>query len=234
MSVVTEKSGVGRVFGAYRPAAGVYDECSHEPGAFRAHWQPLLARLEQMGAEELGARWENGRRIIREHGVTYNVYGDSQGVDRPWELDPIPLLLPPGEWQAIEAGLIQRARLLNAILADLYGAQRLLREGLLPPALVYANPAFLRPCHGLRVPHDLYLHLAAVDLARSPDGKWWALGDRIQAPSGSGYALENRMVIPRILPEEFRESHVQRLASFFRVQRDTLRSLAAGQPNNPN
>ncbi len=234
MSVVTEKSGVGRVFGAYRPAAGVYDECSHEPGAFRAHWQPLLARLEQMGAEELGARWENGRRIIREHGVTYNVYGDSQGVDRPWELDPIPLLLPPGEWQAIEAGLIQRARLLNAILADLYGAQRLLREGLLPPALVYANPAFLRPCHGLRVPHDLYLHLAAVDLARSPDGKWWALGDRIQAPSGSGYALENRMVISRILPEEFRESHVQRLASFFRVQRDTLRSLAAGQPNNPN
>src|SRR4051812_29224544 len=127
MSLVTEKSGVvpQRVFGAYRPAPGVYDECSHEPGAFRPHWQPLLARLEKMGAEELGARWENGRRIIREHGVTYNVYGDSQGVDRPWELDPIPLLLPKGEWQAIEAGLIQRARLLNGILADLYGAQRL-------------------------------------------------------------------------------------------------------------
>src|SRR3954462_8495756 len=108
MSVVTEKSGVGRVFGAYRPAAGVYDECSHEPGAFRAHWQPLLARLAHMGAEERGAHWETGRRIIREHGVTYNVYGDAPGVDRPGGLDPIPLLRPPGELQAIEAGLIQR------------------------------------------------------------------------------------------------------------------------------
>jgi uncharacterized circularly permuted ATP-grasp superfamily protein/uncharacterized alpha-E superfamily protein len=123
---------------------------------------------------------------------------------------------------------------LNLIVSDLYGSQRLLREGLVPPALIYANPAFLRPCHGLRVPHELYLHLSALDLARSPDGQWWALGDRTQAPSGSGYALENRMVISRCFLDEFRESQVERLASFFRIQRDTLRSLAPGQPDRPN
>src|SRR4051812_45891833 len=233
MSVVTEKSGVGRVFGAYRPAAGVYDECSHEPGAFRAHWQPLLARLEQMGAEELGARWENGRRIIREHGVTYNVYGDPQGMDRPWELDMLPLLLPRSEWLSIEAGLSQRTKLFNLILADLYGQQRLLRDGLIPPALVFANPGFLRACHGLRVPGEIYVHLHAVDLARAPDGQWWALGDRTQSPSGSGYALENRIVLSRIFPDEFRDTQVQRLASFFRLQRDALRNLAP-HTSNPN
>jgi uncharacterized circularly permuted ATP-grasp superfamily protein/uncharacterized alpha-E superfamily protein len=236
MSATSEKSGAAprNLFSMYHSASGAYDESSSEQGIPRPHWTSFLSRLEKLGEDELAARWENGRRIIREHGVTYNVYGDSQGVDRPWELDMVPLLLEGREWNTIAAGLSQRARLLNLILSDLYGSQRLLREGMLPPALVFANPGFLRSCHGLRVPHDLYLHLAAVDLARSPDGQWWALGDRAQSPSGSGYALENRMIVSRILPDEFRESQVERLASFFRIQRDTLRSLAPGQPDSPN
>ncbi len=236
MSVLSDKSGVAphHLFSSYQPGAGAYDESCSAPGAPRPHWDPFVSRLQKLGVDELTARWENGRRIIRDHGVTYNVYGDSQGVDRPWELDILPMLLSGSEWKTIAAGLSQRVRLLNLILSDLYGSQRLLREGLIPPALVYANPAFLRPCHGLRVPHEIYLHLCAVDLARSPDGQWWALADRAQAPSGSGYALENRMVVSRILPDEFRESQVERLASFFRIQRDTLRSLAPGTPDSPN
>ena len=224
----------GRIFGDFCPATDVYDETAFARDNPRPHWRSFISSLEKLGRDELSARWENGRRIIREHGVTYNVYGDPQGMDRPWELDMVPLLVPPEEWRLIEAGLAQRAKLFNLILTDLYGPQRLLREGLIPPALVFANPGFLRSCHGLRVPEETYLHLHAVDLARSPDGQWWALGDRTQCPSGSGYALENRIVLSRILPDEFRESQVQRLASFFQVQRDTLRHLAPGKSDNPN
>ncbi len=235
MSVLSEKPGANAqsLFG-YRPAADAYDESCSKPGILRPHWKAFFSRLEKLGGDELSARWDNGRRIIRDHGVTYNVYGDSQGVDRPWELDMVPLLLPADEWKSIATGLCQRAHLLNLILSDLYGAQRLLREGLIPPSLIYANPGFLRPCHGLPVPNDIYLHLSAADLARSPDGQWWVLGDRGQAPSGSGYALENRMVVSRILPVEFRESQVERLAAFFRAQRDALWRMAPGQPDCPN
>ncbi len=227
-------SGPGTLLLSYASPSGVFDESLAGPGTPRAHWRNFLQSFEQLGRDELASRWENGRRIIREHGVTYNVYGDPQGMDRPWELDMVPLLIPPSEWRHLEAGLAQRAKLFNLILADLYGPQRLLREGSLPPALVFGNPAFLRPCHGLRAPKNIYLHLHAADLARSPDGHWWVLANRTQAPSGSGYALENRIVLSRILPDQFRDCQVQRLASFFRVERDTLRSLAPRNQDNPN
>ncbi len=129
----------------------------------------------------------------------------------------LPLLIAPAEWSRIEGALLQRSRLLNTILADIYGPQRLLHDGVLPPALVLANPAFLRPCHGMRVPNDTYVHLHAVDLSRSPDGQWWVVADRTQAPSGAGYALENRIVMSRSLPEAFRDCRVQRLGAFFRA-----------------
>ena len=186
-----------------------------------------------MSGEELAARRENARKIIRENGVTYNVYGDPLGMDRPWELDMVPLLISAEEWRTVEQGLTQRTRLLNAILADVYGPQRLLRDGFIPPALIFANSGFLRACHGIRVPGNIYLHLHAVDLARSPDGQWWALADRTQAPSGAGYALENRIVQSRILQDEFRDLHVQRLAGFFAHFRDALRSLAPNKSGEP-
>jgi uncharacterized circularly permuted ATP-grasp superfamily protein/uncharacterized alpha-E superfamily protein len=135
-------------------------------------------------------------------------------------------LIPADEWRMIEEGIIQRAQLLNLILEDLYGAQELLANGRFPPELVYANPAFLRPMVGVRVPAHSYLHMLAVDLARSPDGNWWVLSDRTQAPSGSGYALENRRIVSDVLPDLFRHSNVLRLAHFFRAQRDALTSLA--------
>ena len=192
-----------------------------------------FARSKRSGRDEFTSRWEGARRSIRENGVTYNVYGDPQGVDRPWELDMVPLLISPAEWAGLETALIQRTRLLNLILADLYGPQTLLGSGLLPPSLVLSNPAFLRACHGIPVPHGMYLHLHAVDLVRSPDGQWWVLADRTQAPSGAGYALENRIVLLRSLPEAFRDCQVHRLASFFGAQRDTLRAMAPQPRDQP-
>jgi uncharacterized circularly permuted ATP-grasp superfamily protein/uncharacterized alpha-E superfamily protein len=218
---------------AYRQPPGVYDEMSAAPGILRPHWDALIGAMSALGTEELARRWKIARQRIRENGVTYNVYGDPLGMDRPWNLDSIPLLIPPAEWHALEAGLIQRARLLNHILADLYGPQQLLRGGHLPPALLFANPGFWRPCHGIPPAAGPYLHLLAVDLARSPDGQWWVLSDRTQAPSGAGYALENRIVLAETFPDLFREFQVERLVSFFHSFRDTLLNLAHSRSGNP-
>jgi uncharacterized circularly permuted ATP-grasp superfamily protein/uncharacterized alpha-E superfamily protein len=222
-----------RLFDGYHPLEGTYDEMVAAPGALRPQCEGFVRSLEALGRHEFASRLEGAKRTIRENGVTYNIYGDPEGVDRPWELDMVPLLISPAEWARLETALVQRTTLLNLILADLYGPQTLLGNGLLPPSLVFSNPAFLRPCHGIRVPHDIHLHLHAVDLTRSPDGQWWVLADRTQAPSGAGYALENRIVISRSLPETFRDCQVQRLASFFRAQRDALMLLAPSQRDQP-
>jgi uncharacterized circularly permuted ATP-grasp superfamily protein/uncharacterized alpha-E superfamily protein len=219
--------------GTYSPAPGIYDEMMSAPGTFRPHWDAYAASISALGAEELAHRWRTARQRIRENGVTYNVYGDPLGMDRPWNLDAIPLLISATEWRELEAGLIQRARLLNSILADLYGPQKLLRGGHLPPAVVFANPGFLRPCHSLPVPDNAWLHLLAVDLARSEDGQWWVLSDRTQSPSGAGYALENRIVQAETFPDLFREFQVQRLASFFQAFRNNMLRLSTSMLSNP-
>jgi uncharacterized circularly permuted ATP-grasp superfamily protein/uncharacterized alpha-E superfamily protein len=217
----------------YHQTPGVYDEMCGAPGILRPHWDKFIHSLSALGDQELTRRWQTAKQRIRENGVTYNVYGDPLGMDRPWNLDAIPLVIPPSEWNQLEAGLIQRARLLNLILADLYGPQRLLHGGLLPAALVFANPGFWRPCHGIRVSGGTYLHLLAVDLARGPDGDWWVISDRTQAPSGAGYSLENRIVMAETFPDLFREFRVKRLASFFRSFRETLIRLSPLAPTNP-
>ena len=207
--------------------SSVYDELTADGVTPRPHWKPFLDSLEALGSDELAHRWGRAERRIKENGVTYNVYTDPRGISRPWEIDTIPLLIDPAEWRHIEAGIIQRAHLLNLVLADLYGPRRLVSRGDLPAALLFANPAFLRPLAGIPIPKRNYLHLLGVDLARSPDGQWWVLADRTQAPSGAGYALENRTIISEVLPEQFRESNVHRLASFFQALREALIGLAA-------
>jgi uncharacterized circularly permuted ATP-grasp superfamily protein/uncharacterized alpha-E superfamily protein len=208
-----------------------YDELSADGVNPRAHWAHLMESLRTIGPEELGRRCTRAERRIRENGITYNIYSDPLGANRPWEIDIVPFLIAADEWRYIEQGIIQRAKLLSLILEDLYGSQSLLTSGRFPADLLYANPAFLRPLVGVRVPSHSYLHMLAVDLARSPDGQWWVLSDRTQAPSGSGYALENRTIVSDVLPNEFNSSNVLRLAPFFRAQRDALTSLAeSGNP----
>jgi uncharacterized circularly permuted ATP-grasp superfamily protein/uncharacterized alpha-E superfamily protein len=204
------------------PNESTYNELAADGITPRPHWSRFIESLQDIGAEELAGRWERAERRIRENGVTYNIYTDPQGVNRPLSIDPIPLLIPPDEWRVLEAGIIQRAQLLNLVLEDIYGPRRLLSNGDLPAELLFANPAFLRPLTELAVPKQSYLHLLAVDLARSPDGRWWVLADRSQSPSGSGYALENRTIVSDVLPEAFGATNVRRLASFFRAQRETL------------
>ncbi len=209
------------------------DEMLGEDGELRPPWRTFVEQLQTLGISELTRRWEEAKQLIRENGVTYRVYGDPRGMYRPWQLDPIPLLIPADEAKIIEAGLIQRARLLEAILADLYGPQRLLREGFYPPELVFAHPGFLRACHGISLPGNRYLQLTATEISRGNDGSLCVLGDRTQAPSGAGYALENRIVMSRMLPDAFRDCRVQRIALFFRTLRDSLRAIAPHNRDNP-
>ncbi|HEX3147359.1 MAG TPA: circularly permuted type 2 ATP-grasp protein [Gemmataceae bacterium] len=217
----------------YPPIPGGYDEAHDPAGRLRSHWTPFFKALDELGPAELAERWRDAQHLIRENGVTYNVYGDPRGMARPWQLDPVPLLIAPAEAAHLERGLIQRARLLEQILADLYGPQRLLQNGLVPPELIFPNPGFLRPCHGVRLPGERFLHLYATNLGRGADGHFRVLGDRTQAPSGAGYALENRIVMTRTFPEAFQDCRVHRLALFFRTLRDTLRSLAPRNKDNP-
>src|SRR5580658_5636359 len=208
-----------------------YDELSADGVTPRPHWARLMESLRAIGPEELGRRCVRAERRIRENGITYNIYSDPLGANRPWEIDIVPFLIAADEWRVIEQGIIQRAQLLSLILEDLYGSQSLLKSGHFPAELLYANPAFLRPMVGVRVPSHSYLHMLAVDLARSPDGQWWVLSDRTQAPSGSGYALENRTIVSDVLPNLFSSSNVLRLAPFFRAQREALTALS--QRDNP-
>jgi uncharacterized circularly permuted ATP-grasp superfamily protein/uncharacterized alpha-E superfamily protein len=211
-----------RFVSQYRAGAGGYDEMTQADGLIRPHWRGLTRSLAAMGPDYLPQCWQESRRLLLEHGVTYNVYGDPQGAARLWDLDPIPLLVTGAEWTQLEAGLTQRARLFERILQDLYGPRELLRHGLLPPELIYADPAFLRACAGLAVQR---LGLYAADLARGPDGRYWVMSDRTQAPSGAGYALANRLVMTAVLPSPFRDARVQPLSGFFQALRDHLVSL---------
>ena len=192
----------------------------------RPHWRALVERLSADKAHDAARRaLELTRRLIVENGVAYNVYSDPQGADRPWALDPLPLVLSQEEWRQIESGVAQRARVLEALLVDLYGPQRLLAEGLVPPELAFGHPNFLWPCHGLVARGASWLHVYAADLARAPDGLWWLLADRTQVPSGAGYALENRDIVEQVLPEAIRDLGVRRLRDFFGEMRERLCSL---------
>lgn len=215
----------GDTLAHYPVPSARFDEMCSAPGTVRPHWQYALRAFDALGPAELSRRRDEVEQVLRENGVTYNVYTDPQGRTRPWALDVIPALLTSQEWRTIEQGLIQRAELLNLIGADLYGPQQLIHDGLLPPELIYAHPGFLRPCHGALPTPVPYLCLYAADLARAPDGTIRVLDDRTQAPSGAGYALENRLVLSRILPSLYRDAQVHRLSLFFRTLRSTLAAL---------
>lgn len=210
-----------------------YHELLDAKGGIRPHWRRLFEQLQRSSPAQLQQRQAMLSRQIQENGVTYNVYADPDGADRPWELDLLPNVIPAEEWQQIAAGVAQRAGLLNSVLADLYGPQQLIADGLLPAELVFGHDNFLWPCQGVQPPGGTYLHLYAVDLARAPDGRWWVTADRTQAPSGAGYALENRQILSRAFPELYRDLRVQYLAGFFRTLQDTLARQAPANGETP-
>ena len=212
----------------YRPLGGVPDEMVDAEGAVRPVWKPLIDALDALGPEELTRRFARADQYLRDAGVYYRVYDKVGAAERAWPLAHVPLLIDESEWQAITAGLVQRAELFEAIVADIYGENRLVADGLLPPGLIASSPEFLRPLVGVKPASGHFLHFCAFELGRGPNGKWWVLGDRTQAPSGAGFALENRVATTRALSDVYGEMHVHRLAGFFRRFRDALHGMVAG------
>ena len=223
----------GEIVSQYLPPRQLFDEMLEPSGAVRPAWSEFAQSLNRDGASGLGRRNDQARHLLRENGVTYNVYGASKDLERPWELDPVPLMMPIAEWLPLADAIKQRARLLNRILSDVYGAQDLLRSGILPPNALFEHPGYLLPCVKIAPPEGIFLHWYAAQLARDDQGHWIALGDRSQGPSGAGYAVENRIVVSRTLPEEFQNLNVVRLASFFIALQNTLASLANNHRDNP-
>ncbi len=216
------------LFAGYRDGEGAFDEMVDERGQRRPHWDRLATSLDRLGRDDLARSRAEARRLLDADGVTYypgEVHPGAVGADE-WRLDALPVVVSGDEWAALDRAIVQRARLLDLLLADLYGPRQLLGRGVLPPEVVFGHPGFLRECDGVRLPGAHQLFLTATDIARDRDGARVALSDRTQAPSGAGYALENRTVISRVFPGIYRDNEVQRLAPFFRQLRTSLRDVA--------
>ena len=210
----------------YRSISGLLDDACAEDGSVKPEWDYLLSSLRDLGPQVMREREQKARRILRDDGATYNIYDRQDGPSSTWELDPVPYIIGSEDWSQIEAGLLERSELFNLVLRDLYGPRTLLRHGALPPEALFSHGGFLRACQGIQMPgeHELILH--AVDLVRRRDGSMCVLSDRTQAPSGSGYVLENRTVMSRVFPSLYRDSQVHRIANFYQRLRLKLIALS--------
>jgi uncharacterized circularly permuted ATP-grasp superfamily protein/uncharacterized alpha-E superfamily protein len=215
---------VAKLAAGYAPLPGIPDEFIGADGAPRQHWLRFLEKLMEFSASDMSRRFATADRHIRDTGVSYRAYGDTS--ERAWPLSHVPLLIEASEWREIAQGIEQRARLMELVLADIYGEGRLITNGDLPAAAITGSPEFLHPLHGVKPPGGKFLHIYAADIGRGPDGRWWVLGDRSQAPSGAGYALANRLVLARAFPALYRDMNVERLAPFFEAFRLGLASMA--------
>ena len=194
-------------------------------GSLRAVWSRLVTALDSITPDDMAKRIARGEQYLRDAGVFYRRYGPQDSSERDWPLSAMPVLIDEEEWSNISSGLSQRADLLEQVVADLYGENRLVANGHIPASIIAENPEWLRPLVGVRPRSGHFLHFIAFDIGRGPHGQWWVLGDRTQAPSGAGFALENRIATSRIFSDIFASANVHRLAGFFRAFRDTLLDL---------
>lgn len=209
----------------YTVLPGIADELLDASGAIRPVWLPLLRYLAGLDGTELDHALKRGNQYLRDGGVYFRHYGSNGSTERDWPLAHFPLLIEKAEWETISDALCQRAELLEAVMADIYGANTLVSNGLLPPALLTSNPEWLRPMVGIKPRGGRYLHHIAFDIGRGPGGEWWVLADRTQAPSGAGFALETRMATNRSFSAVLNSMNVLRLAGFFRRFRDALQGM---------
>ena len=212
-------------FAVYQPSPELRDEAVGVTGAMEPHWQYLMSSLSSLGEQELKNRQQRARQILRSDGASYRIYSESQ-QEKTWPLDLIPWLIHSEEWRRVEAGIQERVELFNLIYQDLYGPRELILRGIVPPELLLGHRGFLRGCDNIQLPGDHQIIMHAVDMMRSQDGEMCVLADRTQAPSGAGYALENRNVMWKVLPSLFRDSHVHQLTRFFQTLRLKLIALA--------
>ncbi|MCO5064222.1 MAG: circularly permuted type 2 ATP-grasp protein [Rhizobiaceae bacterium] len=216
----------------YRPLAGVADELMSPSGAIRPVWTQFLDYFSSLAPADIAGHFARGDEYLRDAGVYFRQYGQKSAIDRAWPLSHIPVLLHDSEWTGIAAALTQRAELLERVAADIYGPNALVAEGRLPASIVAGNPEWLRPMVGVKPAGGHFLHFLAFDIGRGPNGQWWVLEDRVQAPSGAGFALENRVATARVFSDYYADAHVHRLAGFFRRFRESLNQMRGAEENS--
>ena len=234
MDKPTKTGATSPLLDGYAPTEGVADELFDRNGSMRPVWRPFVDTLSNLSEDELRAKFEDGKQYLRDAGVYFRQYTGDPLNEREWPLSNIPVLLHEKEWDQICAGLSQRADLLEMVMADLYGPATLLANGHLPPRLITENTHWKRPMVGVEPRGGHYLHFLAFEIGRSPDGSWLVLGDRTQAPSGAGFALENRMAMRRVFPEDYPRAHTHRIAGFFENFRAALEKLAGQDRSKPH
>lgn len=231
--VASDDNRNAKLFGDYSGTAQSYDEIYSARGQIRPHWQRFAGAAAHLTGEEFGRRWVQAQRLLRQNSLAYPDPHDPHARRHPWALDAYPLVITSTEWRNVSAALVQRAQVLDLVLRDLYGPQKLLREGIIPPEVLFRHPGFLLPYHSRQERLGRQLHLYAADLARSPDGRWWVLNDRCESPSGAGFALENRIALSRMLPDVIHQCRVDRYAPFFMALQRHLASLSQQQDEEP-
>ncbi|MDU3129362.1 MAG: circularly permuted type 2 ATP-grasp protein, partial [Bradyrhizobium sp.] len=208
----------------YARLPGIPDEFIGADGQPRPVWNRFADTFAALAPTDIDRRFASADRHLREAGVTYR--SPSDNAERSWPLSHLPLLIDEAEWAQLSQGIVQRAELLERVLQDIYGEGRLIASGALPAAAVAGSSEYLRPVCGIKPPGGRFLSIYAADIGRGPDGRWWVLSDRTQAPSGMGYALENRLVLSRAFSSIYKSMNVERLAPFFEAFRDALRASA--------
>ena len=212
---------------------GLFDEMFEEAGRARPHYEPVLSRLTAIGRDLFDRRRKMADVSFRNQGITFTVYSDSSGVERIFPFDLVPRIIPADEWETIEKGLVQRLTALNLFCRDIYHEQRILREGVIPPEMIYSAQMFRREMIGLNVPRDIYIHICGTDLIRDVDGNYLVLEDNGRTPSGVSYVLENRAVMKRVLPALFGAYRVRSIEDYPHNLLRCLRHIAPRQEDDP-
>lgn len=210
-----------------------YDELFEAKGQPRPDAVPLIERIHTLGMEEVIRRQKAAQVALFKMGVTFNVYSDGRGTERIMPFDLIPRILSADEWRILEKGLKQRITALNLFLADVYGDQKILKDGIIPSEIVLSASGFLKPCVGLQPPKDIWCHITGTDLVRDRSGQWYVLEDNLRCPSGVSYVLENRRVMKNTFPVVFDTMNIQPVEEYASYLLETLLNLAPDQLPDP-
>ena len=217
---------------SYQEQAHVWDEmfCN---GAIRPEYRHFVAALEHLVGSEMTRKDELAKKLFMSQGITFTVYSDGEGIEKIFPFDIIPRIIRHAEWATIEAGIKQRLRALNVFLKDIYHQQFILKDGIVPAALVYSCPQFVREMVNVDVPHDVYTHVAGVDLIRDHDGEFYVLEDNLRTPSGVSYMLENRSITYRIFPDLLPKNNVRPVKDYPDLLLRNLLALADRHTSKP-
>lgn len=222
-----------QLFDNYRSSAQFWDEMQQSDGAVRAHYEAVMKGLSALPLSDLARKEQLARELFMNQGITFTVYFENEGIERIFPFDIIPRIVQASEWAQIEAGIKQRLTALNMFLNDVYHEQNILRDGIVPAELIVSCPHYTREVFGINVPHDIYVHIAGIDLIRGDDGTHYVLEDNLRTPSGVSYMLENREITKRIFPDLLAESKVKQVAQYPIILNKILRSLAPRQSDTP-